>query len=111
MIRFACSCGRELQAPEGLIGSQARCPICEELQVVPREDEVAPFHGMERLPSETAYTVTTLTKKSAELMGRELRKSRRTGEWSVMLGTCSLVFSMLSAVLTPAPALLVGIGA
>jgi hypothetical protein len=37
MIQFSCSCGRLLQAPEGLVGHRLRCPICEQLQTVPVE--------------------------------------------------------------------------
>ena len=35
MIRFACPCGRELQAREEDIGREAKCPVCDAVSVVP----------------------------------------------------------------------------
>jgi len=36
MIRFACTCGRSLRAPEKLAGKSARCPACNGSVVVPQ---------------------------------------------------------------------------
>ena len=35
MIRFACPCGRELQAREEDAGREAKCPVCDAVSVVP----------------------------------------------------------------------------
>jgi hypothetical protein len=37
MIRFACACGRQLQADAKQIGSQAACPVCARFVTVPDE--------------------------------------------------------------------------
>jgi len=42
MIRFWCRCGRQLQAADGDVGREARCPLCDRLTVVPERDEVGP---------------------------------------------------------------------
>ncbi|HEY2250806.1 MAG TPA: hypothetical protein VGH74_07080 [Planctomycetaceae bacterium] len=36
MIRFSCSCGRSLNAPEKLAGKKSRCPSCAAAVVVPQ---------------------------------------------------------------------------
>jgi hypothetical protein len=37
MIRFACACGRQLQADAKQAGSQAACPVCARIVTVPDE--------------------------------------------------------------------------
>jgi hypothetical protein len=36
MIRFPCTCGKSLKAPDKLAGNQSRCPACRATIVVPR---------------------------------------------------------------------------
>ena len=42
MIRFRCRCGRQLQAAEGEVGREVRCPLCQQILVVPERDGVSP---------------------------------------------------------------------
>jgi hypothetical protein len=41
MIRFRCECGRQLQADEGQVGADARCPLCNRAMKVPRTGQPA----------------------------------------------------------------------
>src|SRR5262245_42356629 len=41
MIRFACKCGRQLQAAADQVGTRAACPVCSRVVTVPDEAEAA----------------------------------------------------------------------
>src|SRR5262245_30276130 len=45
MIRFKCPCGRQLQAAESNAGQPARCPLCEQVTIVPFSDDASPPPG------------------------------------------------------------------
>jgi hypothetical protein len=103
MIRFACTCGRELQAPENLIGSEARCPVCNELQVVPREDEIRRTNGEEGPSSAPPRRRPILSGETGESARREVRQ-RGSANRSLGLALSSFLFGPLTGI----PAVIVG---
>ncbi len=110
MIRFACECGKQLQAREENAGRQAVCPACGRRQLIPAagEDDTDP---VETLPEvdRRAEKVQRSARLSAP---EEDDEPERTPVGTSGKATTSLVLgiaSLLCNVVTGVPAVIVGI--
>src|SRR5690349_19106565 len=68
-IRFACQCGKPLQAPDNFAGRKMRCPACGTVLTIPAAEETAvlptPAAATPKRPAPTAVFPPTQAPKSA----------------------------------------------
>jgi hypothetical protein len=111
MIRFTCSCGRQLQAREESAGQLAQCPSCGQRQVVPDADAIQP-----QVPEKEPEPVATGVRRErpADYTDDEPQPRRRYHEppvssgkalASLILGIASLLIPVIAAI----PAIVLGI--
>src|SRR5437016_3533086 len=56
-IKFACECGKKLQARDDLGGRKMKCPTCQRVLTIPHdlEGEAAARHGVSNGPAARAH--------------------------------------------------------
>jgi hypothetical protein len=102
MIHFACACGRELQAPDELLGRQVRCPACHEVQAVPYDVSARaafPAHVVREYPRRPK-----LSDEADDTFEVEAVTTSRKAGWSLALGVSSFILLFITGI----PAVIVG---
>jgi hypothetical protein len=105
MIRFTCSCGRQLQAREENAGRQAECPACGRRQVVPDPDAIR----AEVPPDEPEPAATAVRRgRPADYAEDEYPRPRRRFDEpevvsgkavaALVLGIAALFFALFAAI-------------
>src|SRR5258708_4629079 len=103
MIHFACACGKELQAPDELVGRQVRCPACHEVQAVPYEvaaEATRPQAFAPELPSRRPR----LFDESDETLEQAPATTSGKAGWSLGLGISSFLCLFIPGI----PAVILG---
>jgi hypothetical protein len=59
-VRFRCNCGRVLQALEGMEGHNVRCPVCQEVEVVPGAPVEEAIPTLAPMPAKHESKIPTL---------------------------------------------------
>ena len=97
MIRFLCTCGRQLQAAIELAGRQALCPLCHKQQAIPfgdaTEAAAARLPDPNHLPVLRPYSV----RRPQPFDGVPVPLNRRA-RWSLGAGIISLSCSLFNGI-------------
>jgi prepilin-type processing-associated H-X9-DG protein len=101
MIRFTCSCGRELQTADEPAGRQVRCPTCGQVQTVPGGITTTP---VERAESMLPAGQLAFDEDEPEPLDSVATTTSRKAIWSLVLGVPSLVCSVFTGI----PAIILG---
>ena len=117
MIRFACTCGQQLQAREENAGKVVLCPACQQRVTVPNEPSTSVQPEEPREPAAPRQRVQRerpeLPEESELESEREDRPRRRAAAGSSGKATASLILGIVSfcgcTFLTGLPAILLGI--
>jgi prepilin-type processing-associated H-X9-DG protein len=101
MIRFTCSCGRELQTADESAGRQVRCPTCGQVQTVPG--------GITTTPAERAASLLpagqlAFDEDEPERFDGAATTTSRKAIWSLVLG----IGSFFCSIITGIPAIILG---
>ncbi len=104
MIRFACSCGRELQARDDLAGRDVRCPSCQELQTVPYAEAEPPSDAVEAIQDEAPRRRSSREREQSDDYGESVEATSGQAAWSLGLG----IGSFFCTCFTGIPAIILG---
>ena len=104
MIRFACSCGREMQTPDDSAGRQVRCPSCGQVQTIPGGITASPAERGAPIQPETTRNRLAFDGDDDDMVDGTPTTTSRKAIWSLMLGIGSFVCSIFTGI----PAIILG---
>jgi hypothetical protein len=88
MIRFSCTCGGELQAPDALAGREGQCPACNKVQIIP--SGLATAASRELLPLEPPHLEPTMLEQVNKPVDRASATTSLLSASSLAFGIGSL---------------------